>query len=49
MQEEFPIEQVIEKRKVSYGYDDKRLVAESTKDRKMKENEEKVNFIKELI
>lgn len=49
LQEAFPIEQVIEKRKVSYGYDDKKLVADTAKSRKMKENEEKINFIKELI
>lgn len=49
MEEIFPIEQVMEKRKVSYGYDDKKLVADTKKDKIRRENEEKIALLKSLI
>ena len=49
MEEVFPIEQVMERWKVSYGYDDKKLVADTTQDKIKKENMKKVQEIQSLI
>jgi hypothetical protein len=49
LEEKFPIDQVLEKRKISYEMDDKKLVADTTKDIIRKKNEEKLALLQELI
>jgi hypothetical protein len=49
LEEKFPIDQVLEKRKISYEMDDKQLVADTTKDIIRKKNEEKLSLLQELI
>jgi hypothetical protein len=49
MEEVFPMDQVLEKWKVVYGYDDKKLVADTKKDKIRRDNEEKLALLKEMM
>jgi hypothetical protein len=42
LQEEIPLDQILQKRKVVYGLDDKQLVADTKLDKERKANEEKI-------
>ncbi len=49
IQEEFPIEQVLQKFKVVNGYDDQKLVADTKKDKIRKKNEKKLKELQDLL
>lgn len=49
LQEEIPLDQILQKRKVVYGLDDKQLVADTKLDKERKENDEKIKWIQSLL
>jgi len=49
LQEEIPLDQILQKRKVVYGLDDKQLVADTKQDKERKENDEKIKWIQSLL
>ncbi len=49
LQEEIPLDQILQKRKVVYGLDDKKLVADTTLDKERKANDEKIKWIQALL
>lgn len=49
LQEEIPLDQILQKRKVVYGLDDKQLVADTKLDKERKENDEKIKWIQALL
>ncbi len=49
LQEEIPLDQILQKRKVVYGLDDKQLVADTKLDKERKANDEKIKWIQDLL
>jgi len=49
LQEEIPLDQILQKRKVVYWLDDKKLVADTKLDKERKENDEKIKWIQSLL